>query len=263
MEPTPRILVGAPIARILDHEHAYTTCVSMAEERDGWRLYHSTAFRRRLYPNHAGDFRAPEGSGDAIAREIIAFYTRAGSTPAAFVDCLATPRDLPARLLRAGFSEWSGADSDLMLYIGPDTAYAADAAIVAAATPTEQDAWASVVEEDAEGSDRETLSRLYRAEIADPRMTAYLICDGGVPVARCELFSDGGLGRVEAVRTALTARRRGYAAALIRRAVADSLARGNELTYLYAEPGGAPQQLYERLGFRTVTRNLIRGFVKW
>ena len=41
----------------------------------------------------------------------------------------------------------------------------------------------------------------------------------------------------------------------------ESLARGNGLTYVYAEPDGAAQRLYDRLGFRTVARDAIRGFI--
>ena len=111
--------------------------------------------------------------------------------------------------------------------------------------------------------ERQLLHRLYTTEISDPRMTAYLARVGGHPASRCELLSSKGLGRVEAVRTLAAYRRHGLAAAVVRQAVQDSLARGNEITYIYAEPSGQAQRLYERLGFRTVASKVIRGFIWW
>src|SRR5688500_4444437 len=105
-----------PLGRILAHDAAYWTTISTVEQRDGWNLYHNAEFRPRVDPNHAGDFRAPEGSGEAIVREIVEFYRQRGLVPVAYLDALATPRDLPEHLLRAGFVEWSGASGDLLIY---------------------------------------------------------------------------------------------------------------------------------------------------
>ncbi len=48
----------------------------------------------------------------------------------------------------------------------------------------------------------------------------------------------------------------------MRHATWDSLRRGNALMYLYAEHGAEAQRLYERLGFRTMARNVMRSFRK-
>ena len=93
-------------------------------------------------------------------------------------------------------------------------------------------------------------------------MTAYLAYWDGHPTARGHLFSADGLGRVEAIHTVAAYRGRGLAAAIVRRAVQDSLARGNALTYIYAEPDSAPQRLYTRLGFRVVATNAYRAFLR-
>ena len=63
-----------------------------------------------------------------------------------------------------------------------------------------------------------------------------------------------GVGYVDHVATAPHARRRGHARALVARAVAAARDDGAERTYLLAEPGGDPERLYARLGFRDVTR---------
>ena len=112
-----------PLARILAHDADYWTCLARAERRAGWTLFHNRDLVPRVDPNHAGDFRAPEGSGAAIAREIIDFYRALGATPAAYVDLFATPHDLPLHLEQAGFREWPGWANDLMLYVGPDEGY--------------------------------------------------------------------------------------------------------------------------------------------
>ncbi|MFO7632678.1 MAG: hypothetical protein R6W76_09075 [Caldilinea sp.] len=48
---------------------------------------------------------------------------------------------------------------------------------------------------------------------------------------------------VEAVCTRATFQGRGLAPATIRQAVLDSMTMGNELIYIYAKPGDAPQRL--------------------
>jgi ribosomal protein S18 acetylase RimI-like enzyme len=236
--------------------------VAAAAPRPGWTLYHNAALVGRIDPNHAGGFRAAEGTGAAIVRELVAFYEALGAPPAAYVDALATPRDLVPSLLAAGFRAWAGATSDLMLYVGPDAERPSPHAVAVARTDRDRAAWAAVVEEEADADTRRRLHCLYATELADPRVTAYLARVDGRPAGRCALFSADGLGRVEGVRTLVAHRGRGLAAAVVRRAVGDSLARGNGLTYIYAEPHGAAQRLYDRLGFRTVARSAIRAFVR-
>jgi GNAT superfamily N-acetyltransferase len=251
-----------PLERILAHETDYWTAIAAPEPRPGWLLFHNKALVPRLDPNHAGGFRAAAGTAEQIVQEIIAFYQALGATPAAYVDVLATPADLVPALLQAGFQEWLWAANDLMLYVGPDEERPSSAAVTLVRTDQDRAYWANVIQEEAGGKERQLLYQLYLAQISDPRMTGYLACVDGRPASRCELFSCNGLGRVEAVRTMALYRGRGLAAALIRQAVQDSLAQGNQLTYIYAEPNGAPQRLYHRLGFRTVAANATRVFIR-
>jgi ribosomal protein S18 acetylase RimI-like enzyme len=62
------------------------------------------------------------------------------------------------------------------------------------------------------------------------------------------------VGYVDNVVTLERFRRRGVATATVVRAVSESRAGGDELVHLLAVEGGAPQRLYERLGFRTLGR---------
>jgi ribosomal protein S18 acetylase RimI-like enzyme len=71
------------------------------------------------------------------------------------------------------------------------------------------------------------------------------------------------LGRVAYLDQVVTMpeyRRRGVAGAVVTAAVRAGLRSGNRAVFLLTEEGGAPQRLYERLGFRTVAR--IESFTR-
>lgn len=76
----------------------------------------------------------------------------------------------------------------------------------------------------------------------------------GAIVALAALLVFDGFGFVDHVGTAPSARRRGFASALTRRAVSEARRAGAEQTFLLAEPGGAGAAVYGRIGFRTVTQ---------
>jgi predicted GNAT family acetyltransferase len=89
----------------------------------------------------------------------------------------------------------------------------------------------------------ETIPTRYFAVRAGDRIAAY-----------CELYSWERIGQVESVVTLAEFRRRGFARAIVLRAVAESLAVGNELTFLVADADDWPKELYEKLGFETIGR---------
>ena len=123
----------------------------------------------------------------------------------------------------------------------------------------EAQAWIDVVLSDEQ--DPETLPMwrtVAEREAAYPPCHLYLACLGGKPVGACDLFVAEGCGRVDSVVVRPESRRRGVASALVARAVADSLAAGNTLTYLYTEGGGAGEAVYQKLGFTTWEVNLLR-----
>jgi ribosomal protein S18 acetylase RimI-like enzyme len=247
-----------PLALIFQHETRYWSCISTVEQRDGWVAFHNQQFLSRIDPNHAGEFRARVGQSPAIVQDILEFYQTLGAVPAAYVDLLATPEDLIPQLRKANFQEWTGALADLMLYVGPDEARPMTVDVEVVETAPAKEAWASLMDE--EYSHDAQLQELYRTQISDPRMVAYLIRVAGEPASRCQLFSSQDLGRIEAVRTSTAYQGRGLAAAVIRQALYDSLQQ-NHITYIYAEPGSNAQRLYHRLGFRTVAQKAIRGFL--
>ncbi|CEK18658.1 GNAT family N-acetyltransferase [Chthonomonas calidirosea] len=100
-------------------------------------------------------------------------------------------------------------------------------------TEEERQFWRAV----AEAESRFSGCRLYLAYIEES------------PVGACDLFSMDGWARIDSVITHPEWRRRGVASALVTRAIADALAEGNQLVYLFTEAGGPAESLYRRLGF--------------
>jgi GNAT superfamily N-acetyltransferase len=80
--------------------------------------------------------------------------------------------------------------------------------------------------------------------------------DGRGMAAKAKLRSDGSTAQVEDVYTVPEARGRGYARALITRAIALAKAEDHELIFIIADDDGWPKQLYRRIGFEPVGRVL-------
>lgn len=74
------------------------------------------------------------------------------------------------------------------------------------------------------------------------------------PVALSSVLVLEDVGFVDHVVTFPHARRRGYATALTRRALAEARDAGAERSYLLAEPNSTAANMYERIGFRPVTQ---------
>jgi len=103
---------------------------------------------------------------------------------------------------------------------------------------------------------RETLRQLVRRD-REVLVPAGLRLFGGYVgeefAGFASLVSLARVGYVDNVVTLSAFRRRGVASAVTTRAVRESLASGDRATILLAEQGGAPQKLYQRLGFAPLT----------
>jgi ribosomal protein S18 acetylase RimI-like enzyme len=77
--------------------------------------------------------------------------------------------------------------------------------------------------------------------------------DGGI-ASFCVLLEEGGVAEIDEVTTLAPFRRRGLGNAVVRAALAASVASGHELTYVVAAAGDWPRGWYERLGFRELGR---------
>lgn len=85
-----------------------------------------------------------------------------------------------------------------------------------------------------------------------PECAVYVGYADGVPVASGMGWRTGRTMGVYSIATVEAARRRGYAAAMTARVVADGVAAGCDVAVLQASAMGRP--IYERLGFETVVR---------
>jgi len=77
----------------------------------------------------------------------------------------------------------------------------------------------------------------------------------GSLAATTVLYSDGRAAQVESVYTVPEERGRGFARALVTRALELAAEGGHELTFIVADDHGWPKQLYARLGFEPVGRS--------
>jgi ribosomal protein S18 acetylase RimI-like enzyme len=117
--------------------------------------------------------------------------------------------------------------------------------------------WAEVIRNEPHGKDERLVEQIleHRRAVARAMPTQLFAAEvGGKLVAHTELYSDEGVGQIENVVTLPAYRGRGLARALVLRAVAESRAAGNDLTFLVADADDWPQLLYERLGFETIGR---------
>jgi ribosomal protein S18 acetylase RimI-like enzyme len=77
----------------------------------------------------------------------------------------------------------------------------------------------------------------------------YAVIVDGEPVSWTDLYLEGDTAQVEDVGTVAEFRGRGYATAVVLRAVADARANGADLVFLTSDADDWPKELYRKLGF--------------
>jgi ribosomal protein S18 acetylase RimI-like enzyme len=78
------------------------------------------------------------------------------------------------------------------------------------------------------------------------------VVEGDEVVSSAHLYSDGRTAQVEEVQTLPSRRGRGYAKAVVTRAVEEAVAARHEFVFLVADGDAWPKELYRRLGFEEV-----------
>jgi ribosomal protein S18 acetylase RimI-like enzyme len=168
-----------------------------------------------------------------------------------FVDC-AGSRDLAAGFARAGWLEES---LGVMVrrrqpdrWVDTSEVRVVDQAAMGPART------ASMTEEAWELGDAVAQVREKQERVGRSLPTTHLaVLDGGRVVSYCEVFDLGdGVAQVESVATLPAFRDRGYARAVVTRAL--ELTCGQRLVFLNMDPGDWPQQLYAKLGFDAVAK---------
>ncbi len=141
--------------------------------------------------------------------------------------------------------------------------------VMVQASPADRPADTSIVEEVGEGELLELIRRWYEEDEPTPTEVAQLVSYGrrevrrlgdrllgvrsgdGRLVAISKLRSDGRTAQVEDVYTAPEARGRGFARALIGRAIELARDDGHDLVFIVADDADWPKLFYGRLGFRS------------
>jgi GNAT superfamily N-acetyltransferase len=77
----------------------------------------------------------------------------------------------------------------------------------------------------------------------------FAVRSNGEAASAADLYSDGRTAQVEDVATSPAHRGRGYATAVVLRAVEEAIATGHDFVFLVADAGDWPKELYVRLGF--------------
>jgi ribosomal protein S18 acetylase RimI-like enzyme len=154
-------------------------------------------------------------------------------------------------------------ECDVIMVAARDPDREADLSLVAEVEPEVlEPVWAEVGRGDRDIEDEDVIRQLADGK----RVLASAIgarffaaqADGEIG-AYCELYSGGGIGQIENVLTLERFRNRGLARALVLRALAESRAAGNDLTFLLANRDDWPKELYRKLGFDEIA--LIYDFV--
>jgi GNAT superfamily N-acetyltransferase len=115
--------------------------------------------------------------------------------------------------------------------------------------------WAEGIRSEPFGQDDEVVRQLIenkRVVMAAIETRFFAARVDGSIASYCDLYSGGRTGQIEAVMTLEPYRNQGLARATVARALATSRSAGNDLTFLLANRGDWPQELYRKLGFDEV-----------
>jgi GNAT superfamily N-acetyltransferase len=177
-------------------------------------------------------------------------------------DPLTRPADLPRRLLARGFyydDELRGMTLDLQAWPGHNTE-AADLTVVEVTGPAAH-TWACIacrgfaIPEPYLSNYAAVLTDIAAAPLPYRR---YLGCRGEHPVATLCVFTTGDVAGIYWVSTLPEARGRGYATALMVRALGDAQAAGARLAILQSSHQG--HDLYRHLGFEDCCTEVSYGY---
>jgi ribosomal protein S18 acetylase RimI-like enzyme len=117
--------------------------------------------------------------------------------------------------------------------------------------------WAEAIRAEPHGRDESLVEQIleHRRDMCSALPTRLFAAEAnGNLVAHAELYCHDGVGQVEDVATLPQYRKRGYAKAVVARAVEEAEAAGAEFVFLVAMEDDWPKELYRRLGFDVVGR---------
>jgi ribosomal protein S18 acetylase RimI-like enzyme len=114
--------------------------------------------------------------------------------------------------------------------------------------------WAEGIRGEPFGGDEDVVNQLvaHKQVLAAAGARFFAARVDGRVASYCDLYSDSRTGQIEAVMTLEPYRNRGLARGVVSKALAESRAAGNDLSFLLAHHHDWPRQLYVKLGFEAV-----------
>jgi ribosomal protein S18 acetylase RimI-like enzyme len=194
-------------------------------------------------------------TAEALAAEAELLHRAAGHSHRR----VAVPDESAGAALAPGFRElgWQAERLVLMAYRGPGERSSATADVVEVEGKALRPLRETIARAEPWAEDDEVVAAVLDAgELAAGTCPTrhFAILANGEPVSGTSLYSDGCTAQVEEVATHPDHRGRGYASAVVLRAVHEALGAGNDLVFLVADDEDWPKLLYERLGFEPLGR---------
>ncbi|HLV81589.1 MAG TPA: GNAT family N-acetyltransferase, partial [Chthonomonadaceae bacterium] len=249
--------------KLIAHEARYFAFLAQREETP-CALFLTSSERPDYHDANRALRLRDDGRGpETVAREVIAYFRARGRTVVVDVDAVAEAQGIGAALRRLGVTPLVGANL-LMRYPLDRPPQGLPGPVEVRVVPDDRETeaarlWIEMQMSDLAGDKEEAMWRaVAEHEARSPDCRLYLGRLNGEPAGACDLFAAEGWGRIDSVVTRLPMRRRGVASALVAQAVADSLQMDHEVTYLFAEAGGAGESVYTRLGFEVWQRDPLR-----
>jgi GNAT superfamily N-acetyltransferase len=269
-----------PLEKLLAHEAEYFTFgADWTQTSAAWFLDGPELANYRDC-NRALRLRDDGRGADAVAREMVAHYRARGVPVTADIDPVAERQGIGAALRRLGVMPVVGRTL-LMRYerplppVLPERGIAVEVVPNAVNTtdtidthiidtkPMATREWVETVVSDEDAEDAPFWRAITEREARSPACRLYLARLDGRPAGACDLFVSQEWGRIDSVVTHPDLRRRGVASALVARVVQDSIALGNEITYLFTEAGGMGEPVYTRLGFTTAATDILKRHIRY
>ncbi len=232
---------------LVDHNSQYYAAISNVEARPWGRMFHNNQVPNHIDSNHADGVSPETRNLDKVLDEIEEFYWGKGLTPSLRYNQFNTSPEFEKKLLERKY-KIRPASYKMMLWDNIPEHYGVSPGITVekVGSHNQVEALHIILGERSWGLP-ETLTGVFAREMAHPNIQYFLVRKDQVPAATGLLFLQGGLGRIDNVRTLPNYRTQGCASALVKHI--QSVYTGNQGTGLYLLAGEILCGLYARLGF--------------
>ena len=209
------------------------------------------------FRNHVALVRSQPQDADALIQRASTFFRALGAPPAFQLDSATTPPDLPARLVKAGYSKQT---EEVWMLCPMDSTPAASLPShveIKQLTPDSPAAWIQAYVDCYNISFRapdhvhKGFGESFRNVLPNPAGLHFIGMVAGEPAGAVTLFHEGEWGGVYNVGTFPTQRGQGVASTLLLTLLNVARHLGLKQLLLQTLHHGPAQPIYERVGFRT------------